>query len=167
VKLFRYGCAVTWLVLAGTAWAQGAQEPPPPASGDPRVAAALKAAGLGYSLDEGDFRLEYDVDQERSQRVWVASDTARIDQLEVRDVWSVAARGKGEVPADLARMLLKENVRMILGAWQVNQSEDEYLVVFLAQVDAAANAATLQEVIEVVMFSADRIEKQLSDQDAF
>ena len=167
MQLVRYGCAVTWLVLAGTAWAQGAQESPPLASGDPRVAAALKAAGLGYSLDEGDFRLEYDVDQERSQRVWVASDTARIDQLEIRDVWSVAARGKGEVPAEFARKLLAENVRMILGAWQVNQSQDEYLVVYSAQVDAAADAATLQKVIEVVMFSADRIEKQLGEQDAF
>lgn len=136
-------------------------------SGDPRVEAALKAAGLGYNLDDGDFRLDYDVDDQRSQRVWVASETARIDQLEIRDVWSVAARGKGEVPADLARLLLKENVRMILGAWQVNQAEDEYLVVFSAQVDAAADAATLQKVIEVVMFSADRIEKQLGDQDAF
>jgi hypothetical protein len=134
---------------------------------DPRVVTALKDAGLEYSLDEGDFRLDYDVDEARSQRVWVASKTARIDRLEMRDVWSVAARGKGEVPADLARMLLKENVRMILGAWQVNQSEDEYLVVFSAPVDAASDAATLQEVIEVVMFSADRIEKQLSDNDAF
>jgi hypothetical protein len=144
-----------------------AEDATTPASGDPRVVAALKATGLAYRLDDGDFRLEYDVDQERSQRAWVASETARIDRLEIRDVWSVAARGKGDVPADLARMLLKENVRMILGAWQVNQSQDEYLVVFLAQVDAAADAATLQEVIEVVMFSADRIEKQLSDQDAF
>ena len=138
-----------------------------PSDGDPRVAATLKAAGLAYTLDDGDFRLDYDVDAGRSQRVWVASKTARIDQLEIRDVWSVAARGKGEVPADLARMLLKENVRMILGSWQVNQSEDEHLVVFLAPVAAAADAATLQEVIEVVMFSADRIEKQLSDKDAF
>lgn len=129
--------------------------------------AALKTAGLAHTLDEGDYRLNYDVDEGRSQRVWVASQTARIDQLEVRDVWSVAARGKGEVPADLARLLLKENVRMILGAWQVNQSADEYLVVFSAQVDAAADAATLQKVIEVVMFSADRIEKQLGDTDAF
>ena len=144
-----------------------AEDATTPSSGDPRVAAALKVAGLGYSLEAGDFRLEYDVDQERSQRVWVASDTARIDHLEIRDVWSVAARGKGEVPAELARKLLAENVRMILGAWQVNQSQDEYLVVYSAQVDAAADAATLQKVIEVVMFSADRIEKQLSDKDAF
>lgn len=135
--------------------------------GDPRVESVLHAAGLSYTLDEGDYRLEYDVNEQRRQRVWVASKTARIDRLEMRDVWSVAARGPGEVPAELARRLLAENVRMILGAWQVNQSEDEYLVVYLAQVDAAADAATLQEVIEVVMFSADRIEQQLSDRDAF
>ena len=161
-----------WLVIAAalmmvSANIAAAADDAPPANGDPRVATALKAAGLAYTLDDGDFRLEYDVGKDRSQRVWVASDTVRIDQLEIRDVWSVAARGQGEVPADLARMLLKENVRMILGAWQVNQSEDEYLVVFLASVDAAADAATLQEVIEVVMFSADRIEKQLGDQDSF
>jgi hypothetical protein len=87
--------------------------------------------------------------------------------LEVRDVWSVAARGKGAVPADLAIHLLQENVRMVLGAWQVNQGKDEYLVVFSAQVAADADAAALREVIEVVMYSADRIEKELSDKDAF
>jgi hypothetical protein len=172
VKLRWYALAAAPITLmtsmAGEgAWSQGTAQPAPPQSVDPRVEAALKAAGLDYSLDEGDFRLEYDVDEARSQRVWVASGTARIDQLEIRDVWSVAARGKGEVPADLARTLLKENVRMILGAWQVNQSPEEYLVVYSAQVAAAADAATLQKVIEVVMFSADRIEKQLSDKDTF
>jgi len=154
------------LMLAATTGTAAAEEATP-TGGDARVQAALKAAGLTYTLDDGDFRLDYDVGESRSQRVWVASETARVDQLEIRDVWSVAARGKGEVPAELARMLLKENVRMILGAWQVNQSEDEYLVVYSAQVDAAADAATLQKVVEVVMFSADRIEKQLSDTDAF
>lgn len=161
-----------WLSIGATlliaaADVASAADGPTPSSGDPRVEAALKAAGLVHTLDEGDFRLDYDVDEGRSQRVWVASETAWIDQLEIRDVWSVAARGKGDVPADLARLLLKENVRMIIGAWQVNQSAEEYLVVFSAQADAAADAATLQKVIEVVMFSADRIEKQLSDKDAF
>jgi hypothetical protein len=159
--------AIVAALLVAAAQAASAVDSSAPADGDPRVAAALKAAGLGYSLDQGDFRLEYDVDEVRSQRVWVASATARVDQLEIRDVWSVAARGKGEVPADLARLLLKENVRMIVGAWQVNQSQDEYLVVYSAQIDASADPATLQKVIEVVMFSADRIEKQLNDQDSF
>lgn len=153
------------LAIAGVA--VSAEEAVTAKTPDPRVVAALMEAGLGYSIDAGDFRLDYKVDDTRSQRVWVASDTARVDQLEMRDVWAVAARGKGEVPADLARLLLKENVRMVLGAWQVNQSQDEYLVVFSAPVHAAADAATLQKVIEVVMFSADRIEKQLSPTDEF
>jgi len=166
MKLRSWGVLGGVLMVAAGATASAADQATP-ATTDPRVAAVLKAAGLGYSIDAGDFRLEYDVDDERSQRVWVASDTARIDELEIRDVWSVAARGKGEVPADLARMLLTENVRMIIGAWQVNQSPGEYLVVFSAPVSAAADAATLQKVIEVVMFSADRIEKQLSDNDQY
>jgi len=154
-------------LVAVTGVAVSAEEAVTAKTPDPRVVAALMEAGLGYSIDAGDFRLDYKVDDTRSQRVWVASDTARVDQLEMRDVWAVAARGKGEVPADLARLLLKENVRMVLGAWQVNQSQDEYLVVFSAPVNAAADAATLQKVIEVVMFSADRIEKQLSPTDEF
>lgn len=164
--------SLAWMVMGVTLMMTAAPvtfaaDQPTSSSGDPRVVAALKAAGLPYTLDEGDFLLEYEVDEERSQRVWVASDTGSIDQLELRDVWSVAARGKGEVPAELARKLLAENVRMILGAWQVNQGPDEYLVVYSAQVDAAGDAAALQTAIEVVMFSADRIERQLSDKDAF
>jgi len=166
MRLFAWMVICGALVMTAAPVAFAADEPTS-SSGDPRVVAALKAAGLPYTLDEGDFLLEYEVDEKRSQRVWVASESASIDQLEIRDVWSVAARGKGEVPAELARKLLVENVRMILGAWQVNQGPDEYLVVYSAQVNAAADAATLQKVIEVVMFSADRIEKQLSDKDTF
>ncbi len=137
------------------------------AAPDPRVEAALNGAKLGFRIDDGDYRLDYKVDAARSQRVWVASATTALPPLEVRDVWSVAARGKGTVPADLAVHLLQENVRMVLGAWQVNQGKDEYLVVFSAQVSADADAAALREVIEVVMYSADRIEKELSGDDAF
>jgi hypothetical protein len=163
----RVWCGLGGVLLALAAAGAVAAEPEKSAAPDPRVAESLKAAGLDFELDSGDFRLAYEIDDTRAQRVWVASDTTRVDQLEMRDVWSVAARGKGEVPADLARLLLKENVRMVLGAWQVNQSPEEYLVVFSAPVSATADAATLQEVIEIVMFSADRIEKQLSSSDAF
>jgi hypothetical protein len=82
-------------------------------------------------------------------------------------VWSVAVRAKGTLPAELATRLLRENVRMILGAWQVNQGKDEYLIVFSAPVNAAADASTLAEVIEVVTLSADRIEKELTGKDEY
>jgi hypothetical protein len=158
---------VLLLSLLGSLARAADPEAPAPRDADPRVAAALEAAKLAYIVDEGDFRLKYDVDGGRSQLVWVASGTARLDQLEIRDVWSVASRGKGEPPPELAAYLLKENARMILGAWQVNQNAEEYLVVFSAPVVATAEAATLQEVIEVVMLSADRIEKELTGRDDF
>jgi hypothetical protein len=134
---------------------------------DPRVGADLKAAELAYSIDGGDYRLKYDLDGGRSQLVWVASSTATLDKLEIRDVWSVAYRAKGQLPHDMAMRLLTENARMILGAWQVNQGKDEYLVVFSAPVSATADASTLEEVIEVVTLSADRIEKELTGKDEF
>jgi hypothetical protein len=134
---------------------------------DRRVEAVLKQARLAYSIDDGDFRLVYQSGDGRSQRVWVASGTTRLDPLEIRDVWSVAARGRGEPPPELAQRLLQENARMTLGAWQVNRRQGEYLVVFSAPVDAAADAAALQAVIEVVMRTADRIEMEFNGRDEF
>lgn len=159
--------AAALLLLAALPPVAGAADSKPARTPDPRVAALLEAAGLPYEIDNGDFRLEYDVDGTRGQMVWIDSETARLDKLEFRAVWSVAARGEGTVPADLAALLLRENARMVVGAWQVNQGKDDYLVVFSAPVSAAADAATLREVLEVVMYSADRIEKQLSGKDEF
>jgi len=164
------------LAFGGVAFAQAPPAPPP--SGQPaapesakapdaRVEAHLKGAGLAYTLDGGDFRLNYDLPNGRSQLVWVASSTATLDKLEIRDVWSVAYRAKGALPYEMSLRLLMENARMILGAWQVNQGTDEYLVVFSAPIVATADAATLQEVIEVVTLSADRIEKELTGKDEF
>lgn len=161
-----YRLLVMWLLIAG-AWQVQAEEPAVPAVLDPRVVGALEGAGLTYGVDAGDFRLEFDFDATRSQVVWVASKTWKVEDYEIRDVWSVAARGQGKVPTELASRLLTENARMVLGAWQVNQGADEYLVVFSASLPATADADTLREVIEVVALSTDRIERELAPEDQF
>ena len=56
---------------------------------------------------------------------------------------------------------------MVMGAWQVSQGKDEYLVVFSYAVPADTNADLLQEVIEAVTISADRMEKELTGKDEF
>jgi len=163
----RYCLALAAYMLTVSPLHAGAQGAPVARPVDARVEAALKESKLAYGMDGGDFRLKYDLDGGRSQLVWVASGTTKLDRLEIRDVWSVAYRSKGEVPADMAIHLLKENARMILGAWQVNQGKDEYLIVFSAPVNATADASTLAEVIEVVTLSADRIEKELTGTDEY
>ena len=138
-----------------------------PVALDPRVEAVLASSSISYTNDDGDFRLIYSLGNGRTQVVWIASATARITKLELRDVWSLAYRGTGQVPPEMAQRLLTENARMVLGAWQVNQSPDKFLVVYLAQVPADVDAASLQEVVEAVAVSADRIEKELTDADEF
>jgi hypothetical protein len=154
-------------VLAGVAMNATARGNPEEGAVDPRVEAALMGAGLAYTIDDGDFRLNRTLADGRTQRVWVASNTAKIDKLEFRDVWSVAYRAQGAPPANLAGHLLAENVRMVLGAWQVNQARDEYLVVFSTPIAAGADAATLAQVIEAVTLSADHMEKELTGKDEF
>jgi len=134
---------------------------------DPRVETALHAAGLTFTADGGDFRMEYTLPDGRTQLVWVASKTANIADTGFRDVWSVASRATGTLPAELATHLLAENVRMVLGAWQVNQGGGEYLVVFSYAIPADAAPGLLQEVLEAVTISADRMEKELTGQDEF
>lgn len=134
---------------------------------DARVETTLKAAGLPFTADGGDFRLNYTLPDGRTQLVWIASRTTRIADTEFRDVWSIANRAPGELPAELAGHLLTENVRMVLGAWQVNQGEGEYLVVYSYAIPAETTPGFLQEVIEAVTISADRMEKELTGHDEF
>ncbi|MCJ7451078.1 MAG: hypothetical protein MUO39_01190 [Steroidobacteraceae bacterium] len=156
------------LMLMASVTASAAAEDAPEAPAlDARVEATLKAASLPFTSDGGDFRLNYTLPDGRTQLVWISSKTTKIADTEFRDVWSVANRGQGALPAELADHLLKENVRMVLGAWQVSQGEDEYLVVFSYAIPAETTPGFLQEVIEAVTISADRMEKELTGRDEF
>jgi len=154
-------------VLAAAATGAAAADPPAAPVLDPRVSAALKTAGLPFTDDGGDFRLNYTLPDGRTQRVWIASKTTEIAKIAFRDVWSVASRGKGTLPPELADHLLKENVRMVMGAWQVSQGQDEFLVVFSYAIPADTSSDLLQEVLEAVTISADRMEKELTGKDEY
>jgi hypothetical protein len=87
--------------------------------------------------------------------------------VEVRDVWSVSYRSVGQVPPDLARQLLLGNAVQALGAWQVQRSGDEYLIVFSAPVAADAAVPTLVENLDAVTRAADALERRLTGGDRF
>ena len=152
-------------VAAGSAVTGHAQAP---AVADARVARLLTEAGLSYVVDdEGDYRLSFSLDDGRSQVAWVASASARIGELEVRDLWSIAYRSTGQVPQEVANGLLQANARQTLGAWQVQRSGEEFLVVFSAPVDVKTDAKTLALALDAVMKTADAMEQALTGKDEF
>lgn len=135
---------------------------------DDRVARQLTEANLSYEVDdEGDYRLKYSLDDGRSQIAWVASGTSKLGDLEVRELWSIAYRATGQVPQEMANGLLLANARQALGAWQVQRSGEEYMVVFSAPIDAKTDATTLALALDAVTKAADAMEQALTGQDVY
>lgn len=154
-------------VVAGLAPAAQAQAPVAGAA-DGRVARQLTDAGLSYVIDdEGDYRLKFALDDGRSQIAWLASGTWKLGNFEARDAWSIAYRGTGQVPPEMANGLLQANAQQTVGAWQVQRSGEEYLVVFSAPIDVKVDAHTLALALDTVMKTADAMEQALTGRDDY
>lgn len=70
----------------------------------------------------------------------------------------------GQFPAKVANDLLLDSFRKKIGAWQTmhKESDDSYLAVFAAKIDAVADAASLSACIRAVAESADEMEEKLT-----
>ena len=133
---------------------------------DERVTKALATAKIGYAIEAGDFcsttrstkpaRSAYG--SRRKHRVLVLSSFVTCGQ------WRPAARACSPSCAATPERERAHGAGRLAGK---PKGEDEYLVVFASPLNANADADTLKEVIEAVTLSADRIEKQLSEADAF
>lgn len=153
---------------ASVAQSQDAPAPAPAPTADARVERLLKEFAAEYTVDEdGDFRLVYDIGGGRSQLVWIPSGTSEFGALEIRQIWSIAHRSKGPLPADLANRLLDRNGAVILGAWLTEPAGDELGVIFAVQVAAETDALSLRSAIHAVATTADAMEKELTAKDDF
>lgn len=144
-----------------------AAAPPPPTQPDQRVREALEAAKLNYLITRSnDFRVDFRLENNRRQSVYVASQTMIYGQFEVRVVWSNAHKLPGPVPAELANRLLNDNLRKKIGAWEIDIFQDgTHLIMFTAKVPAALDGNSLADVIDIVMATADKLEAELTGGD--
>ena len=135
---------------------------------DPRVEQLLKRGQLAYDTDEGgDYVVPINFEDQRSQVVLITSETAKLDALEMREVWTMAYAVKGSLSAALANRLLQQNRELTVGSWQVVVENGESLVLFGAQIPVATSAAELREVLEIVAGLADELEKEMTKKDEY
>lgn len=138
------------------------------AASDSRVKGELDHLGLKYEVSsKGNFRLIYDLDEDRSQLVIVHSATDDYEGFEIREVTSTAYRSDGPLSAELANKLLTANDLKKLGAWTAYPEDGSVYVDYSIQLPANADAKYLQVVIEYVMDEADELEKELTGKDEF
>ena len=133
---------------------------------DSRVSKALDQLELRYEIDEdGDFKLLFEVENERTQLVYIISATEDYRNLKVREIWSFAYETEGGAfPAPVANMLLEDTFDKKLGAWTKVGNR----ATFITRLPADADADTLYSTVMITMHVADQMEQRLTpDLDKF
>ena len=127
---------------------------------DARVRRTLNSTDLSYSVDkDGDFRLTFSLKNDRSQQVFVNSHTTEFRNLELREVWTVAAEHEEGFTKDELERLLKYNTTIKFGAWQISGKR----AIFSCRVAATLGAKSLESVIRLVAEAGDELERELTN----
>ncbi|GAP94879.1 hypothetical protein NIES2104_13960 [Leptolyngbya sp. NIES-2104] len=138
-------------------------------TGDARVKAALDKAGLKYEVDrDGDFKLVMELPNDRTQLVFVRSETQKLnDNYEIREIISPAFKSDGALSSEIANRLLTDSAKKKLGGWQTISDGNSSIAIFCSKVMANSNAESLVASIQATVLTADDMEKQLTNKDDF
>jgi len=145
-----------------------AQVGAPEKKADQRVRKHIEDIGWKYQVDsDGDFKLIFRYEDQRTQLVYASSKTLTVGNLEVREIWAPAFRTEGVPPAELLLNLLRENNQVKIGAWRLLRTGDKFVGVFAAQISADCDRDTFQTAVRAVGITADEKEKEVTQKDDF
>jgi hypothetical protein len=133
---------------------------------DERVRKILKAEDVQYTVDsDGDFKVIYDMGDDRTQMAFIRSTTETYQNMEIREIWSFGYESENDVfPAAIATKLLEDTFIKKLGAWAKAGNR----ALFVVKLSANADAETLLNALQMALESADEMEEQLTgDTDEF
>ena len=129
---------------------------------DYRVKNRLDARDFKYKITEnGNFRMIIKLSNNRTQLVFVQSNTSKLGNMEIREVWSVGY--KGQLNASVMRNMLRRSEKLKLGAWGINSDEDRGI--FTAKIPAQLPAEDLVKTIFTVAEAADELEQDVHGSD--
>ena len=149
--------AAALAVASTAAFAQIGDDSP---DSDIRVRRALESAELMFRVDsDGDFRLVFAEDDDRTQVVFINSQTSFYGSMEVREVWSCGYRPEEGSAISRARLeyLLQKNAGYKIGSWSLTSKGN---VVFTVVVSANASADALDDAARAVANAADALERE-------
>ena len=152
----------TGIVAASLIAAAGSAMPAEP---DRATGRLLDTLEYKYEIDDdGDYRLIFDMDNDRTQLVFVRSNVETYGSHHVREIWSPGFKSPTpQFTALVANRLLEDSNDAKLGSW-VKQGD---LAMFVVKIDADASAQVLSDAIDAAAKSADEIELELTSKDEY
>ncbi len=135
---------------------------------DPRVEKALKKLGLKYEVDkDGDFKLIFSMEDERTQVVFINSTTETLGKMEIREIWSPTAKFSSAPSSALSQALLERNSTFKIGSYQYKKTSGGYYLIFSVHLSANASAEELGSIVGAVAQTADATEKEIMQNDDY
>ncbi len=133
------------------------------AEADKAVGRQLEKLGFNFEVDEdGDYRMVFDLDNDRTQLVYVRSAVEEFGSHAVREVWSPGYTSATDaLPVTVANRLLEDAQDAKLGGWVKQQRT----AMFVVKVDAKASADQLNDAIDAATRTADAMELELTGKD--
>ena len=128
---------------------------------DSRITENLKELNFKFNVKEdGTFEAKIPISN-RTQIVFIHSNTSTYDKLEMREIYSVISQSNQYPNEATLLKLLQDNGQKKLGAWELIKEQNNYFIVFTAKISATLDAADLKSVIDIVATAADAMEQQL------
>ena len=162
MKTYSKCCAATAVLLfslfASSTIAQ-IGDPDEQPKADSRVRKALEQASLKYTIDsDGDFKLSFSLNDDRTHLVFINSNTEVYDNMEVREIWACGAVSEDGFSRQKLESLLKMNQKYKMGSWSL--TPDGERAIFTVVVSARANSDTIDSMVRLVAKTADNLEKE-------
>lgn len=132
---------------------------------DKGVGRQLEKLGFNFEVDEdGDYRMVFDLDNDRTQLIYVRSAVEEFGSHKIREVWSPGYASATDVmPVAVANRLLEDSQDAKLGGWV----KQDRTAMFVVKVDAEASSEALNDAIDAASRTADAMELELTNKDEY
>jgi serine protease Do len=131
------------------------------------IADLLTTAELEFKQHtSGHYEVEFEQDDKTKLPVFVTKDIEYYEKADTRKIWAVAATLKQAPKLEIAIKLLDQSRQSKVGNWGLEQTANgEFLVVYLAKIDATASPDALRSTMEFVAKLTSIMKKELAEKD--
>lgn len=134
---------------------------------DTRVQTLLDKIDQAYTVTKaGNYQVELDTKDDRTQLVYISSSTEKYSGIEIREIWSNAGTFPEEPDQATLLDLMTESGSNKIGCWALEKQDDgSYLLYYTIKLPVSFTASDLKMMTGFAATIADAREEQFFDTD--
>jgi hypothetical protein len=111
----------------------------------------------------GHYQVDREIASGKTQSIFIAKETEYYKRADVRRIWSLVSVNKESPSQELMMRLMRQSAATKIGAWAVEKnSAGEFMILYVAKLDATASDEALEGTIEYVARIAGAMHQELN-----